>query len=59
MQTMSVTSYFRIPIVTGQISIFIGLVISCFYNLVYLIDEILMFIGKKPRPVADAEESAN
>ena len=59
LQTMSVTSYFRIPIVTGQIAILIGLIISCFYNLVYLIDEILMFIGKKPRPKAVADESAN
>ena len=59
LQTMSVTSYFRIPIVTGQIAILIGLIISCFYNLVYLIDEILMFIGKKPRPKAVADEAAN
>ena len=57
MQTMSVTSYFRIPIVTGQIAILVGLIISCFYNLVYTIDEVLMFIGKKPRPVAEADET--
>ena len=59
LQTNSVTSYFRIPIVVGQSAILVGLIISCFYNLVYMIDEILMFIGKKPRPVADAEETAN
>ena len=59
MQTNARSSYFRIPIVAGQIAILIGLIISCFYNLVYMIDEVLMFIGKKPRPVADAEESAN
>ena len=59
MQTMSVTSYFRIPIVTGQIAILVGLIISCFYNLVYTIDEVLMFIGKKPRPEAAADEAAN
>ena len=59
LQTMSVTSYFRIPIVTGQIAILIGLIISCFYNLVYTIDEVLMFIGKKPRPEAVADETAN
>lgn len=59
LQTNARSSYFRIPIVTGQIAILIGLIISCFYNLVYMIDEILMFIGKKPRPVADAEETAN
>ena len=59
LQTNARSSYFRIPIVAGQIAILIGLIISCFYNLVYMIDEILMFIGKKPRPVADAEETAN
>ena len=59
LQTMSVTSYFRIPIVTGQIAILIGLIISCFYNLVYMMDEILMFIGKKPRPEVAADEAAN
>ena len=59
LQTNARSSYFRIPIGAGQIAILIGLIISCFYNLVYMIDEILMFIGKKPRPVADAEETAN
>ena len=59
LQTNARSSYFRIPIVAGQIAILIGLILSCFYNLVYMIDEVLMFIGKKPRPVGDAEESAN
>ena len=57
LQTNARSSYFRIPIVAGQIAILIGLIISCFYNLVYMIDEVLMFIGKKPRPVADADET--
>ena len=57
LQTNARSSYFRIPIVTGQIAILIGLIISSFYNLVYMIDEILMFIGKKPRPGEDHEHS--
>ena len=59
LQTNARSSYFRIPIVAGQIAILIGLILSCFYNLVYMIDEVLMFIVKKPRPVADADETVN
>lgn len=43
------TSVFRIPVVVGQSSIFIGLLISTFYNLVYLVDEAKKFFGKEPK----------
>ena len=43
------TPVFRIPVVIGQSSIFVGLLISSFYNFIYMLDEIKAFIKKTPR----------
>ncbi len=40
------TSVFRLPVAIGQSSIFVGLLLSTFYNLVYLVDEVKVFFGK-------------
>ncbi|WP_352400813.1 TRAP transporter small permease subunit [Anaerotignum sp.] len=58
------TPVFRIPVATGQISIFIGLLISSFYNLVYFIDEIKLFCremreGKKGSPALVDKEGGS
>ena len=56
LQTNSRTPAFRFPIAWIQASILVGLVISSFYNLVYLKDEVLIFLGKKEKPVPDGTD---
>lgn len=58
------TPVFRVPVVIGQISIFIGLLVSSFYNFVYLVDEAKVFIkdmreGKKGTPTLTEDEGGN
>lgn len=56
LQTNSRTPAFRFPNAWIQSSILVGLVISSFYNLVYLKDEILIFLGKKERVAVPDED---
>jgi len=59
LKTGSMTSVYRIPVVVGQFSILVGLSISSFYNLVYMIKDIID-TKKMMRPrVAQTSETAS
>jgi TRAP-type C4-dicarboxylate transport system permease small subunit len=56
------TPVFRLPVGIGQISIFVGLLLSLFYNLCYLYDGCkslyIRFIRKEPPPGGDPNQAS-
>jgi len=43
LSTGAATSIYKIPVVLGHASIFVGLILSSFYNFVYMVEDIIKF----------------